>query len=209
MKKASILLVLLFLAAFSAWSISFIGVDTGLLFLITTEGVGAPNPVILQGLGITVPLVEEPYFFMHAGLLLYGCQYLYSGNRAIPADNELANTLWTIFPQLDLLIGFPIKLSDSITIGAALGPSFIFPLPLFASDLGDAYRSSMFAFFYNNLRIFYAQVELLLRWAIVKGTDLTFKVRGLYDLATLWDDPAVNRWNGFQVQALISLEVRL
>jgi hypothetical protein len=209
MTKTKFLVPVLFLAAFSAWPISFLGADTGLLFLVTTETGGAPNPVILQGIGITVPLVEEPMFFLHAGLFLYGCQYMYLAGRAIPADNELANTIWTLFPQIDLLVGLPLKLSDSLTLGAGLGPAFVFPVPLFASDSGDDYRSSMFAFFYSKLRLFYGELELFLRWAIVKGTDLNIKVRGLYALYTLWDDDGVNRWNGLQVQGLISVEVHL
>ncbi len=209
MTKAKFLCLILLILPLAAWSISFIGVDTGLLFIITTEAAGAPNPVILQGIGMTLPLVEAPMFFLDVGLLFSGCQYMYLNNRAIPADNELANTIWTLFPQLEILVGIPIKFSDSVSMGVGLGPAFVFPLPLFAADSGDAYRSSMFDFFYGKLRLFYGEFELFLRIAIVKGADLRLKVRGLYALSTLWDDPAVNRWNGLQIQGLVSIEAHL
>lgn len=207
--KAKFLCLILLFMPLAAWPISFIGIDTGLLFVITTEAAGAPNPVILQGIGITLPLVEESVVFVHAGLLFYGCQYMYYQGRAVPADNELANTIWTLFPQLEVLVGIPIKFSDSVSMGIGIGPAFIFPLPLFAADSGGDYTSSMFAFFYGGLRFFYGEFEIFLRIAFVKGTDLCFKVRGLYELATIGDDPAINKWNGTQIQGLISVQVRL
>src|SRR4030042_4219506 len=139
MKKAGLFTILILLAAGGAWSMPFIGVDTGLLFVINGESAGAPNPYILQGLGITLPLVHNEGFFIYAGLLIYGCQYQWYINRAIPADNEMADTIWTLLPQLDLRIGLPIKFSDNLTFGMALGPALVLPVPLLAYDAGAAY----------------------------------------------------------------------
>jgi hypothetical protein len=209
MKKAGIVIVFLFWAVCGAWSMPFIGMDTGLLFIISDEPAGAPSPVILQGLGVTLPLIHDEGFFMYAGVLLYGCQYQWYAGRAIPADNELADTIWTLLPQLDLRVGFPFTLTDTLTLGASLGPALVLPLPLFAFDDGETYRGPMFEYFYTRLKFLYIQGELFLRWAIVEGIDLSFKLRGMYQLAALWDEIGISRLNGLHIQALISIEIKL
>jgi hypothetical protein len=209
MKKPGLIIVLLFMVVGSMWAIPFLGVDTGLLFIINGEAAGAPSPYILQGLGVTVPLIQEENFFLYAGLLLYGCQYQWYVDRAVPADNELADTIWTLLPQLDIRIGLPIKLSDNLTLGLSLGPALVCPIPLFAYDNGEAYRARMFEYFYVNLKFLYGEVEIFLRWAIVQGIDLAIKVRSLYQLAAIWDAIGISRLNGLQIQGLISLEIKL
>jgi hypothetical protein len=209
MKKIGFFILLSVLAGGGAWSMPFLGVDTGLLVIINGEAAGAPSPYILQGLGVTLPLVEEEGFFLYTGVLFYGCQYQWNVNRAIPADNELADTIWTLLTQLDLRIGVPIRLADNLTFGMSAGPALVLPVPLFAFDNGEAYRGPMFEYFYLGLKFLYAEGELFLRWAIVDGIDLSFKLRGMYQLAAIWDVIGISRFNGLQIQALISIETRL
>jgi hypothetical protein len=207
--RTALLIGIVILFAAQAWCMPFIGVDTGLLFIVNTEAAGAPSPVILQGLGITLPLVADEGFYLDTGLLFYGCQYQYVSERAIPADTERADTVWVLFAQLDLRAGFDVKLSQEVTFGGTLGPAIIFPFPLFAYDNGAAYRDSMYAFFYNNKKLFYAEAELFLRWGIVSGINLTLKTRGLYPLAALWDDASIPRYNGIIIEGIVSIEVHL
>ena len=209
MKKASVIVVFSLIAVLGAWSMPFLGADTGMLFMINGELAGAPSPVILQGLGVTLPLVQDDGFLLYAGVLFYGCQYQMYVGRAIPADNELADTIWTLLTQLDLRIGFPIKLSDNLTMGAMFGPALVLPVPLFAFDNGEAYRGTMFEYFYLRLKFLYVQGELFLRWAVADGIDLSFKLRGMYQIAAIWDEIGISRFNGMQIQALISLETKL
>jgi hypothetical protein len=209
MKTQVLFVLLIAFTALGAWGMPFLGVDAGMLFMINAEGAGAPSPVILQGLGVTLPLVQEEGFFMYAGVLIYGCQYQWYMSRAIPADNELANTIWTLLPQFDLRIGIPFKLSDNLVFGASAGPALVLPVPLFAYDNGETYRARMFEYFYLGLKFLYAQGELFIRWAVADGINLSFKLRGMYQLAAIWDKIGISRFNGLQVQALISIETRL
>jgi hypothetical protein len=211
MRKGVCITIFLFFFASSVWCLPFIGVDTGLLFMINTEKEGAPNPVILQGLGATLPLINnnDEGFFLDAGMLIFLNQYQWYNKRAIPADSERSDTVEVVFVQLDLLSGILMKLTKELTFGASLGPALVFPFPLFAYDNGAVYINSMYTYFYSNVKFLYAETELLLRWAIMKELNLTFKIRAMYQLAALWDDPAVPRINGMTFQGIISIEIRL
>ena len=209
MRKSCVSAIFLFFSL-TAWGLPYLGVDTGLLFIIDMEAAGAPNPVILQGLGVTLPFIDTGEgFFLDAGAMVFMCPYQWYQNRAIPADSERVDTVGVVFLQLDMHVGTLFKLSKELTFGVSGGPALVFPFPLFAYDNGSAYIGSMYTYFYSKFKFISLEAELLLRWAIVKDLNLTFKVRGLYPLSALWDDPAISRINGLNIQGLVSVEIRL
>ena len=211
MRKGICITIFLLAAASSIWCLPYIGIDTGLLFLVNDEAAGAPNPVILQGLGATLPLINnnDEGFSLDASLLVFLCQYQWLNNRAIPADSERPDTIGVVFVQLDIRSGILMKLTKELTFGASLGPALVLPFPLFAYDNGAAYFNSMYTYFYTNLKFLYGEAELLLRWAILKELNLTFKLRAMYQLSALRDVLTVSRFNGMMFQGIISIEIRL
>lgn len=206
--KRLFLLALISLALSTLYGLPFLGFDIGLSFVINAENAAAPNPIILQELGLTLPILAEGIFYLDTGLLLAGGWYQYLGSRALWADIERADTIWALSLQLNLGVGIKLDLTDHLQLGATLGPALIFPLPLLANDAGSQYLDDMYQFFYSNLKFFYAYQEFFLRWLVLKEFNLTFKLRTLYPLAALWDLPDISRLNGLSFQGLVSLELK-
>jgi len=207
--KRLFLLTLISLAITTLYGLPFIGFEMGLSFVINAENTAAPNPIILQEFGLTLPLLVEGIFYLDTGLLLAGGWYQYLGERALWADIERADTIWALSLQLNMGVGIKLDISDNLQLGATLGPALIFPFPLFANDAGSQYLEDMYQFFYTKLKFFFVYQEIFLRWLVLSEFNLTFKLRTIYPLAALWDLPEISRLNGLTFQGLVSLELKL
>lgn len=208
-QRALIVLAVILFFPVSVSAISYLGVETGLIFIFNSEEVSAPSPVILQGVGVTVPLMEEGGFLLETGILFYGTPYQYAGSRAAPADVERADTIWTLFTQLDIRAGYIFDLTSSLKAGGAVGLAFLLRFPLIPYDNGAQYQSQMFSYFFEYGRFILPEVQVFLKWAIVDNINLCFKIRAMITVANFWSPVAVPFWDHLFLEGLIAMEIAL
>jgi hypothetical protein len=192
-----------------AWSLPYFGIDLGLIFLGNAEEDSAPNPVILQGLGVTFPIFQIDDIVIEVGGLFYGTQYQWTNNRASPADIERADNFFVLAVQIDGRVAYEWQLSEQIGMGFGGGLSLVFRIPLFAYDNGEQYRSDMTVYFFDMARFLYPRGDFFVDWAIVQGLELRFTVQALVPIYNLWSGEEVPIWDGGMIQGIVSLRFLL
>jgi hypothetical protein len=191
-----------------AWSLSYLGVDLGLIFLGNAEEDSAPNPVILQGVGVTFPVYQLDALTIEVGGLFYGTQYQWLNNRASPADIERADNFYVLSVQIDGRVMYEWKVSDQVDLGVSGGLTLAIRVPLFAWDEGEKYREDMTAYFLEG-RFIYPQAGGYVDWAILEGIELRFSLRVFFPLYNLWSDEGMPFWDGGMVQGIVSMNFKL
>ncbi len=204
---AFLFLFLLFTTT-GAWSLSYLGVDLGLIFLGNAEEHSAPNPVILQGLGVTFPVYQFDSLTIEVGGLFYGTQYQWLNDRASPADIERADNFFVLSVQIDGRVMYEWKVSDQVDLGVSGGLTFAFRIPVVAWDEGEKYRADMTAFFLEG-RFIYPQAGVFVDWAIVEGLELRFSLRAFFPLYNLWSGEDMPFWDGGMAQGIVSMNFKL
>ena len=134
MKRFYILIFIFLLLLFPLLGSSgliWLGIDTGTLLLFNSEENSAPSP-LLTTLGVSIPILQKdnPIYWL-AALNFFGTYYEYSADRALPAEIEKADTLWTLGVILDTRFGFAFSvLEDKLKFGASGGLALVFRFPL-------------------------------------------------------------------------------
>lgn len=211
--KKLFFIIILLLLGIPLTGLPYICIDAGIPLLFNSEENSAPNPVILQGLGVTVPVLSFEIVFLETSILLFGTQYQYADDRAAPADWERANTLWVLESVMDLRMGANIDLGNSWEVGLSAGPAFFLRFPLFAFDrtmeeeLIPEYQESMFAYFFGNGRFFMSSIEAAFRWQLYDNIKLCFKLRNNLPLFHIWDGEAVPFWDQMIIKGLIGIAI--
>jgi hypothetical protein len=206
-KISGFILIFLFFLSLPLWSLPYLGADLGLILLGNTEEESAPDPVIMQGLGVTFPVYQIEALTIEVSGLFYGTFYQWFNDRASPADIERADNLWVLTVQLDGKIAYAWPLGGGVDIGVVGGLSLAFRIPLFAYDNGEKYRKDMTAYFFDMARFLYPHLGSFLDWAIAEGLDLRFTIRCLLPIYDLWSGE--DFWNGLMIQGLMSLNFKL
>lgn len=211
-RRLILFLIIIFLSI-PLGSIPYICIDAGIPLLFNSEEHSAPNPVILQGLGVSVPILSFDIVFLETSILLFGTQYQYADDRAAPADWERADTLWVLEPVIDLRMGANIDLGNKWEVGLSAGPALFLRFPLFAFDptmeeeLIPEYQESMFAYFFGNGRFFMFSMEAAFRWQLYENIKLCFKLRNNLPLFHIWDEEEVPFWDQMIIKGLVGIAI--
>jgi len=201
------ILVLLFIPLIALPGLDWIEADAGLMFLINTYEDSAPSPLLLNHLGVSIPIpvmsAESPLYWDASLLFFFPLYYQYNeadgAPQFSPAEIERADTLWTLGIILETRFGYMFTLSERVRLGGAAGLAAVFRLPIVAIEQGGEHQGEAWSYFL--LRSVYPQLDIACVWDVLDGLGLVFSVRGLFPIFHLWDGESLPFFDQFIVMA--------
>lgn len=193
------------LPAFS-FSVRDVEANASLLFIGAPGATDIASPVIVQSLGVSVPMEIAKPFYLEPLVDFYGMFYVYNGSRPEPCDIDNGTGFFTLASLISLQAVLDYPVLPSLEVGGALGIDFLLRLPAEFQNTSAATVSGSAAalsYFYSSGRFFYPETRLFVRWHAVKIMDLVFSIRALYPLFHLWDGEGQPFDDQFMMSAMV------
>ena len=191
MKKIGFLLIIQLIISFSLAGMDIKGIETriGLVSYGYTGETRYTSSPLKESLGAALPMVLNEKYEFRPELTLFYFDYVWDSEseRAVPAAIETADRIsvfhFFVSPAFSRL--FP--LDEKIVLGISASPSFLFRLPLIASDNGEDYRRDISGYLYSAGRFFYPSFGGFFRWQFAEKTALDVSAGICLPLFHLWD----------------------
>jgi hypothetical protein len=159
-------------------ALSWLGADTGLLYLFNAEQDSGPGP-LLYTLGLSMPLKETG-----TGLIwdiryhVFGTYYQFANGRASPVEMEAADSLWTLGLATETSFGYLFSLGEKIRLGGAASLGGMFRIPLV--PIGDGATFWKDVFLYLLARFLFVGAEFRFDWKVQERLTLSTAVGTYY-----------------------------
>jgi hypothetical protein len=187
-KAKRILSALIFLitVCMSVSAIDFVSADGGVILMLNADENSAPHP-FMPALGASFNILpDDKPLLLEAGMLLFGTQYMWSDERAAPAEIEAANSMLTLGIILEVRVGYIFTLSELFRIGVTGGLASVFRFPIKAYDNGSENQGDVLG--YLMARFLYPEIEATFRWRLREKLGLSLGVRYMFPIFHIWDD---------------------
>lgn len=177
------------------------------LWLGNSESDSAPSPILgVWGAGARFDLTPRLSFRPEIGL--YGIEYFYQNDKALPAEIEYKDAVGTLCILLDPLLIYEYPFGEGrFAAGGGIGPALSFKIPLIPH--GDAPTGEVAGYFYENLRFLYLEVKGFFHWNITDLLGLTIRLRTLLPVYHLWDGEGSPFYDQLFAGGGIGLRIRL
>jgi hypothetical protein len=222
MKKnltALIILLCLVSGRSFAFSLESIDIRQGMILIGNADQSqgSAPSPLEAM-LGIGFNLRFSPLISMKPALDFFGRDYLWTqSERAVPTNIETGTYTGDIAGVMGIILSIPFKFefhpSESFSFGPAVGPSFLFRIPLI--PLGDSDTGPMTNYFYSSLRFFYPEVNLFLNYDLSDAFAFGLTLRCLFPVFNMWSGETLSDgspppfWDQLLAGGYISVKIYL
>ena len=219
--KIGLIIVVLFLIVVPcamSFSVPYMDVNFGILWLGNGDDEGAPSPILRAG-GASVSLFFTPRFFLAPELSFTGTQYQLTTvatsedqQRAVPTEKEYADSVWYLSTILDIHAGFSFDFTEALSGGVSFFPSFVFRIPFMswgecATDEGVC-RGTMTSYLYSKARFLYLGTNLFFNWKISDRLGLNIRSKWYFPWFHLWDgETEIPFWD--QMMSSITLGLRV
>ncbi len=202
--KISILIIFFLLIGFNVFSIDYISIDGGAMLMFNAEENSAPNSLMPTiGASFNILPVEKP-LLLEVGILFFGTQYVWNGDRAMPAEIEAANSLLVLGILLEARFGYLFTLTDKFKIGGTVGLATVFRLPIIAYDNGGDNQGDTASYLLS--RFLYPEVELTFRWKLVDKIGLSLGIKYLLPFFHVWDGESLPFYDQMMLSAIVGVQ---
>lgn len=198
------IVIFLMFTSLCVYAIDYVSVDGGVFLMLNADEDSAPHP-FMPTIGASFNIIpDEKPLLLETGMLLFGTQYIWSGDRAVPAEIEAANSILMLGIILEIRVGYLFTLSDKFKIGLTGGLANVFRFPLKAYDNGDRYLGDVLSFLMA--RFLYHEFEVTFRWKLKDKLGLSFGIRYLLPLFHIWDGEDLPFYDQMMFQTIIGLQ---
>jgi len=218
--KIGIVIVILFLISAPSvlsFSMPYMDLSFGILWLGNGDNEGAPSPLLRAG-GASVTMFFGPRFFLCPELSLTGTQYQLTTlttdetTRAIPTEKEYADSIWYLSTILDLRAGFSFDFSKALSGGFSFFPALVFRIPFLswgecAADDGVC-RGIMTSYLYGKARFLYLGADAFFNWRFTDRLGLSIRSKWYFPWFHIWDgESEIPFWD--QMMSSLALGLRI
>lgn len=205
----SLLMCMTVASGAQALRIEHLDIEAGITTLFNSDATGAPSPIVLPEVGISLPLMfDDSAFHLLPRLAVFGTDYLYTGFRPIPAEVERAQ-FFVLGISLDILAGYGFAVSESIDMAVRGGITVLIRVPI-SVDPPYAEESSYYTdYFYGNARFIYPEVEYAVRWKMSEDFSIALTLRALIPLFHLWDGESLPFYDQLMVSGILGFSINL
>lgn len=182
----------IFVLSINVFSLQWINLHGALNFIGNSDNRSSVSPIVPSA-GISSCFFINPNIYFRTGLDFSGTDYMYNDeDRILPAEIE-NREMYVFMTTLDSIFGFRLVLSDWIELGAELGPSFVFRLPIALFESTDTSKGMQY--FYDNARFLYPGGAFYIKWNMTDSFGLIFGARALVPVFHFWDGENLPLWD--------------
>ncbi len=203
-KKISLVLIFFIFIAVNVFSIDYVSIDGGAMLMLNAEEDSAPNSILPTiGASFNILPVEKP-LLLEVGLLLFGTQYVWDGERAVAAEIEAANSFLTLGIILEVRFGYLFTLTDMFKIGGTVGLVNVLRFPVKAYDSGADVQGDVMASLMK--KFLYPEVELTFRWKLREKIGLSLGIRTMFPIFHIWDGETQPFYDQMMFSAIVGVQ---
>ena len=207
MKRIITAVLLLVFALVPVVGLSWLGVDTGMLYLFNAEQDSGPSPLLFT-MGFSMPLRDTGDGFIwdiryHA----FATYYQFASGRASPVEVEAADSLWTLGLATEMSLGYLFTLGEKIRMGGTAGLGAMFRIPLVPEGVGgDFWKDTLL---YLLPRFLFLGTEFRFDWKVQERLTLSTAVGAYYPLFRFFELKNVAFWDQITLDGIMSLRFAL